>query len=105
MTVQELRIKPGSTEEFVARFRELDVLRLAAEAANGDLLEAWMGESEEGVVVVTRWASEQGIEAWVASPSRLLVRDALEPFYAEPAVVRRFALRSRFEAPPTEPAG
>jgi len=100
VTVQELRLKPGAAEEFVARFRELDVLGLAAKAAGGELLEAAMAESEDGVVVVvvTRWASERGIEGWIASDARVVVREALEPFYAEPAVVRRFTVRSRFEA-------
>jgi heme-degrading monooxygenase HmoA len=98
LTVQELRQKPGSTEKFVARFRELDVLGLAATAADGELLEATMAESEDGVVVVTRWASQRGIEVWIASEPRVLVLEELEPYYAEPAGVRRFTIRSRFEA-------
>ena len=36
--------EPDRAKEFVARFRELDVLRLVAEAANGELIEAALGE-------------------------------------------------------------
>ena len=98
MTVQELRLKPGGAEKFVARFAELDVLPLAAEAADGGLLEAVMGQSDEAVVVVTRWGSEDGIAAWLASPARARVQSELESYYAEPPVVRRFTLRARYEA-------
>ncbi len=96
--MQELRLRPGCAEKFVDRFQELAVLPLAAEAADGGLLEAVMGQSDEAVVVVTRWASVDSIAAWLASPARALVQSELEPYYAEPPVVRRFTLRARFEA-------
>ena len=57
--MQELRLKPGGAEKFVARFAELDVLPLAAEAADGGLLEAVMGQSDEAVVV-----GRGGIRGW-----------------------------------------
>jgi heme-degrading monooxygenase HmoA len=98
LTIQELNLKAGCLEEFVARFRALDVLGLAATAADGDLLEAAMAVSDDQVVVVTRWASERGITAWTASASRELVREQLEPFYATPPVVRRFTSRVLFDA-------
>jgi heme-degrading monooxygenase HmoA len=98
LTLQELRLKPAGVEDFVARFRELDVLPKAAAAADGELLDAVMGQSDKAVVVVTRWASVDGIAAWLASPARARVQSALEPYYAEPPVVRRFTLRARFEA-------
>lgn len=94
VTIQELHVAPGREEEFVARFESLDVLRLAADAAD-ELLEATMLQDDSRFLVVTRWVSAAGIDAWIASPSRELVRGELEPLYARPPTVTRHSIRSR----------
>jgi heme-degrading monooxygenase HmoA len=104
LTVQELRIVPGREEEFLARFVELDVLGLAADVADGTLTEASVVQSGSTFAVVTSWASDRGMDGWVASPSRAQVREALGPFYVEPPTVVRYALRARYTAATTETA-
>jgi heme-degrading monooxygenase HmoA len=92
VTVQELRVRAGEAEAFLARFRELDVLEAAADAANGGLLDASLVRDGDRFLVVTTWAGEQGIDAWLASPARDRVRDGLEEFYAAPPQVGRYTL-------------
>jgi heme-degrading monooxygenase HmoA len=102
VTVQDLTVTAGREEEFVARFKELDVLRLAAEAAAGDLIEAVLLQEGQRFLVVTSWASRAGIGAWIASPARERVRAELEPFYERPAVVNGYPIRSRYPSDPRE---
>jgi heme-degrading monooxygenase HmoA len=102
VTVQELAVAPGREEEFVARFEALDVLRLAAEAAAGELIGAVMLQDGPRFLVVTSWASRAGIDAWIASPARERVRAELEPFYERPAVVNGYPIRSRYPSDPRE---
>ena len=93
VTVQEIEVVPGKEEAFLARFRAIDVLRLAADAAGGGLIDAQLVRSGSRFVVVTTWSSPHGIEAWIASPARELVRGELERFYISPPVVGRYAVR------------
>jgi heme-degrading monooxygenase HmoA len=95
VTVQELTIVPGREEEFAARFEELDVLGVAADAAEGELLEALVLQDGSRFLVVTSWRSSAGIERWVASAARDQVRAALEPFYQRPAEVTGYSVRAR----------
>lgn len=93
-TVQELRIRAGHEQEFVERFRALDVLALAGGVS--DLVESVLVQREDRFEVVSVWASTSGIDAWVASAERVRVRDELEPLYAEAPVVNRFPVLSRY---------
>ena len=95
-TVQELRIQLGSEQEFVDRFREVDVLRLAGEVS--DLVEAVLVQRDGRFDVISVWASESGIEGWLASEARQRVREALEPFYAAAPVVHRYEVLARYSA-------
>ena len=95
-TVQELRICPGREQEFVERFRALDVLALAGRASN--LVEAVLVRRDDRFEVVSVWASTSGIDAWVASAERVRVREELEPLYAEAPVVNTFEVLSRYSA-------
>jgi heme-degrading monooxygenase HmoA len=95
-TVQELRICPGREQEFVERFRALDVLALAGQASN--LVEAVLVRRDDRFEVVSVWASTSGIDAWVASAERVRVREELEPLYAEAPVVNTFEVLSRYSA-------
>jgi heme-degrading monooxygenase HmoA len=103
VTIQQLHVAPGNEEEFVARFEELDVLGLAAEAAGGELLDAVMLQDGARFLVVTSWVSPAGMDGWIASAARERVRDALEPLYERPAVVDRYPIRVRY--PSDERAG
>lgn len=96
VTIQELRIAPGREDEFIARFREIDVLTLAADAANGALLTAMVIRQEQQFLVVTTWSSTDGIDAWIASPARDFVRRELEPYYEQPPVVNRYSLQEGY---------
>jgi heme-degrading monooxygenase HmoA len=95
-TVQRIRVAAGKLDEFLRRFRGLDVLGLAARAAGGDLVEATMIHDDENVLVVTRWASEAGIDRWLASDAREQVREELELLYAERPVVSRYSVGAIF---------
>jgi heme-degrading monooxygenase HmoA len=96
VTIQELHVVAGREEEFVARFTALNVLRLAAEAAGGELLDASLVQEGARFLVVTSWASSVGIEVWIASPARELVRAELEPLYERAATVSRYPVRVRY---------
>jgi heme-degrading monooxygenase HmoA len=96
VTIQELLVAPGREEEFVERFEALDVLGLAAEAAEGDLLEAVMVQDGARFLVVTAWVSPAGMDGWLASPARERVRDELEPLCERPAVVNGYPIRVRY---------
>jgi heme-degrading monooxygenase HmoA len=98
LTIQRLEVRPGEEDEFLRRFQEIDVLGLAADAAEGSLLEATLAQDEQTFVVVTTWSSPEGIERWIASPARERVRAELESLYAEPPTVSRYAIRTRFPA-------
>ncbi len=100
LTVQELHVVAGREEEFVARFAELDVLRLAAEAAGGELVDASLVQEGARFLVVTSWASSAGIEAWIASPARELVRESWSPSMSGPR--RSAATRSASATHPTD---
>lgn len=104
LTVQQLRITPGREEQFIARFAELDVLGLAADAAAGTLTEASVVQDGSTFAVVTSWESARGLDGWVASPSRGQVREALKPFYVEPPTVVSYSLRARYSASTTDTA-
>jgi len=93
VTVQELSVTAGREEEFWARFRELDVLQLAADAAEGALEDAYIAQEGPRFLVVTIWGSPAGIDRWVASASRKVVFEALDEYYDVPPSVERFALR------------
>ena len=96
VTIQQLSVREGREEEFVARFRTLDVLGLAAEAASGELIEASMLQNGRLFLVVTSWLSEAGMDGWIASPARERVRAELEPLYDETPVVERYPIRDRY---------
>jgi len=96
VTIQRISVREGSEADFVARFRDLDVLGLAAEAAGGELLEAVLLQDGRRFQVVTSWVSPAGIDGWIASPARELVRSELEPLYDEPPVVDRYPIRHRY---------
>jgi heme-degrading monooxygenase HmoA len=96
VTIQELHVAPGSEEEFVARFEELDVLGLAAEAAEGELIDAVMVQDGARFLVVSSWVSPAGMDRWIVSPARERVRSELEPLYERPAVVNRYPVRVRY---------
>jgi heme-degrading monooxygenase HmoA len=102
LTVQELRIIPGREEQFIARFAELDVLGLAADAAGGTLTEASVVQDGSTFAVVTSWQSARGLDGWVASPSREKVREALGEFYVEPPTVVRYSLRAGYSSSTTD---
>jgi heme-degrading monooxygenase HmoA len=68
VTIQRLSVVPGREDAFVARFRELDVLGLAAAAAGGELERAMVVQDGSTFLVVTVWTSPAGIERWIASP-------------------------------------
>jgi heme-degrading monooxygenase HmoA len=102
LTVQQLKITPGHEERFIARFAELDVLGLAADATGGTLTEASVVQNGTTFAVVTSWASDRGMDGWLVSPSREQVREALAPFYVEPPTVVRYTLRARYPAATTE---
>ena len=93
-TIQELRVRPGHEQEFVERFRALDVLALAGGVS--DLVEAVLVRRDDHFEVVSVWASDSAIDAWVASSERVRVRDELEPLYSQPAVVNSFEVLSRY---------
>jgi heme-degrading monooxygenase HmoA len=96
LTVQELRLRDGCEEEFLTRFRSLDVLRLAGEVS--DLAEAVLVQRDGRFEVVSVWPSDSGIDAWVASAERERVREALEPLYAEPPVVTSYVVLARYSS-------
>lgn len=93
-TVQELRIRAGREQEFVERFRALDVLGLAGGVS--DLVESVLVRREGRFEVVSVWESTSGIDAWVASAERVRVREELESLYAVAPVVNRFEVLSRY---------
>jgi hypothetical protein len=90
-------------DEFVARFEALDVLRLAADAARGELLEAVVLQDGSRFLVVTSWVSAAGLDGWIDSSARARVRHELEPLYERPAVVNRYPIRVRY--PPDQGEG
>lgn len=96
LTVQELRVEPVREQEFIERFRRLDVLRLAGGVS--DLAEAVLVHRDDHFEVVSIWPSETGIEAWIRSPERVHVREALEPLYSEPPRVTRYEALARYSA-------
>jgi heme-degrading monooxygenase HmoA len=96
LTVQELRIQAGREQEFLERFRRLDVLRLAGGVS--DLAEAVLVQRDDHFEVVSTWPSVSGIEAWIGSKEREHVRTELEPLYAEPARVTRYEVLARYSA-------
>ena len=96
LTVQLLKIIPGKEQQFLERFVELDVLGLAADAAGGELSEATVAQDGSTFAVVTSWSSK-GLDGWIASPSRELVRDALSAFYTEPPTVIGYSPRAGYK--------
>jgi len=94
LTVQELRVRPGCEQEFIERFRALDVLGSAGKVS--DLAESVLVQREDRFEVISIWASASGIDAWIASAERVRVRDELEPLYAAAPVVNRFEVLSRY---------
>lgn len=99
-TVQRLSVAAGREEAFWARFEELDVLALAADAADGELRRAFVVQEGATFLVITIWGSPAGIDRWVASPSRDVVFEALDPYYDAPPTVERYALRRSFDGAP-----
>ncbi len=105
VTVQELFIKPSHVDAFLARFKDLDVLGTAAGAAGGGLDAAVMVQDGSRFLVITRWASEAGIAAWIGSEARELVRTELESFYESSPAVSRYPIRVSYPALAAERLG
>jgi heme-degrading monooxygenase HmoA len=94
VTIQQLQVAEEDTATFRAEFERLDVLALAAEAADDQEFRATLLQDGGRFVVVTTWSSEEAIDRWLASPARELVQAELSPYYTAPPVVNRYEIVS-----------
>lgn len=83
-SILTIPVHSGAEDAFVAAFAELDVLGHAAQIPafrGGALLRA--REAGEPFVVHARWDGPEGYQAWLDTPIRAELNEAIAPFVAD----------------------
>jgi len=85
--ILSMKICGGRMSEFTRLFYDLDVLNKSMNVQGA--VDTWMGtpaDSQDTVVVFTRWTCAEAYCGWLNHPERALILEKIGPFISEPPI-------------------